>query len=88
MMTFEEFQASRVESADLGKAIDQPEYFQDKNGVDRVAVGYVYDGGCYIERLSDGRFYLIIFNEQWINADLGELEATLYEFCVDNLLFD
>jgi hypothetical protein len=39
----------------------------------------VYDGGCYIECLADGSYYLQISNSDWQAYDLERLERILYK---------
>ena len=88
--TFEQFQASRVASDNLGQASDviAPEWFLDENGNERAAAGFIYDGDCYIEQLPDGRYYLTIFNEETISETLEPLERALYEWVVSEGLFN
>jgi hypothetical protein len=84
MKTFEQFQATRTACDDLGAHPNlAPEWFLDAEGNERTAAGFVYDGDCYIERLDDGRFYLIIANMEWTDDDRAALERELYQWCVD-----
>jgi hypothetical protein len=77
-LTFEEFQASKVEVADLDKAgIDMDR--------DTPVPGFVYDGSCWIEKMDDGQFFLLIETSDWIDADLAKLERILWSshYCLD-----
>lgn len=71
--TLEAFTASRRLCMDIDKVLDI-----DMGREDRT-VGFIYDGGCYIEILDDGRFYLIIGRSEWIDRDLAKLEGILWE---------
>jgi len=76
MKTLAEFVASREECADLAERIG-PDFFDDS-----APSGFVYDGDCYIQRCDDESFYLLLHNCEYVSADLSELEAILYLWCV------
>jgi hypothetical protein len=75
-MTFEEFQATRTDCADIGAAIGADMYR------DEPVAGFLYHGGLYIEKHGSDGFYLLIEREDWISADLAELERKLFEFAL------
>jgi hypothetical protein len=75
-MNFKQFQQTRRPVADLGKEMNA-EYF-DKS----PRAGFMYDGDCYIEKEDDGTFYLILHRDEWTSANLEELEAILYAWCL------
>ncbi len=79
MMTFEQFQATRRKVADVGEA----------TGIDlgEVQSGYVYDSDLHIFDMPDGRYLLVILNDQTISDNLTELEQKLYEFGSDEEFF-
>lgn len=89
-MTFEQFQATRKETDDLANASPciAPEWFLDEAGNVRKVSGFVYDNDCYIERTIDGRFMLTIFSDSAVNSCLSVLEQKLYQWAVDEQLFD
>lgn len=68
VLSLEQFRASRVYHANLDAATDGS----------ATLPGYVYAGGCFIEKDAKG-FLLTIGNEGWIKDDLKELEKLLYE---------
>lgn len=68
VLSLEQFRASRVYHANLDAATDGS----------ATLPGYVYAGGCFIEKDAKG-FILTIGNEGWIKDDLKELEKLLYE---------
>jgi hypothetical protein len=85
-MTFEQFQASKTECADLGKRLEECRWDDEP-----IASGLVYAGDLYIERVgshwpekakAEGKWYLLICNEEWISDDLESLERRLYAFAV------
>lgn len=88
--TFEAFQASRVETDDLAHASNNiaPEWFEDEHRNVRKAAGFIYGGDCYIERRTDGRFLLVLGTDMTVDADLETLERKLYEWAVDECLFE
>lgn len=71
-MTFEEFQATRTKTADVGASI----------GADLgdVQSGYVYEGGTHIFDAAADSFLLVIGNGQRLSSDLTELERLLFDF--------
>ena len=89
-MTFEQFQATREAVSDLANASVNiaPEWFEDENGNVRTVAGFVYDGDCYIELTEDGKFGLTICNESEVSNELETLERKLYQWAVDEQLFD
>ena len=88
-MTFEQFQASGRDVADLAKAL-HPIYGADYfNG---ITPGRIYDNGLFIERRGDG-WYLDLddcgdANLYYQSANLAELEELLYNYGLDNSYFD
>lgn len=86
-MNFETFQATRQPCADLGAATSS-EYFLDADGNETTAEGFLYDGDCYIQRLDNGSYYLILHNRQWTDANLENLERQLWQWATDERLFD
>ena len=79
-MTFEEFQATRrkVDDVETATGLDL--------GGDRQP-GYVYESDLHIFDMPDGRYLLVIFNEQTVSADLEELERKLFAFASDEEMF-
>ena len=80
-MTFEQFQATRRKVDDVGTA----------TGIDLgpdIQPGFVYHSDGHIFLMPDGQYLLVIFNNQWVKADLTELERKLYEFIGDDGMFD
>ena len=82
-MTFEQFQATRQWSDDLAETTTDA-------SVEGVK-GYAYGehAEAYIEELGDdasaeakaqGRWYLHIYNQEWISDDLEGLERRLYGY--------
>jgi hypothetical protein len=81
-MTFEQFQASRTEVADLNVAVGA-EYF------DAPTPGLVYAGlGLHIEKAAASAFILTIGNCQWKTGDLEDLERKLYAFALGEGFFE
>jgi hypothetical protein len=85
MMTFEQFQASKTECPNLGERLDDARWEDEPT----PASGLVYAGDLYIERVADhwpakarteGKWYLILCNEEYISDDLENLERKLYAF--------
>jgi hypothetical protein len=80
-MTFEEFQATRTETDDLESVIDDYEGGYTNSG-------YVYLEAVYIEKLEDGRFYVLDGTMQGNAYDgLVAAERALYDFCVGEEMF-
>lgn len=73
-MSFAEFQATKADCADLGKAIGD-------ETIDGVP-GYLYADSLYIERLADGSFHLLIERDEWLSETIEELEEHLFAFGV------
>lgn len=74
MLTFKEFQKSRIRVTDP-KVLEQV--------YDRDHPMYVYEGGCHIDIINsdtEGRYELIIENTDSCSDDLYELEHHLYYF--------
>ncbi len=72
-MTFEEFQATGRDVADLGAVFT---YNAELNGLP----GRVYEAGLYIERSSNGSWHLDIERSSWDDHNLEHLEMILYEY--------
>jgi hypothetical protein len=73
-MTFEEFQATGRDVADIGAEVDAP----DLAGIP----GRVYAGDLHIEVVASG-WRAVIGNREHRSADLAEVERALYQFAVD-----
>jgi len=88
-MTFEQFQASGRDVADLGQALGSD--FGDR--FDGVTAGRIYgDGDLFIERDGDG-WYLDLDDcgdpdLYYQSADLAKLEVLLYNYGLYNSYFD
>ena len=85
-MTFEQFQATRKWSDNLGDMIEG-EYFPG----DHKNPGNVYLGSLYIDQVQDwwpnqvrdqGEWHLILNRDEYISDDLEALERKLYKFAV------
>ncbi len=70
-LSFKQFQATR-------RAMSATLEWCDANGLDFPAEVLVYDEECFIKCCSDGTYYLIIGNEDWIDSDLEKLEDILF----------
>jgi hypothetical protein len=81
-MTFKQFQATGHDVADLSQVIG--------NGQEELEgkPGRVYLDGLYIEREPDGRWYLLIENEDWLGEPLVTLEQHLFRYASDSGLVD
>jgi hypothetical protein len=87
VMTFAQFQATRVRSDDLGAALD--DVTLAKLG---PAKGFLYlskppneqgyTGGLYIEEDLPGIWRLTIGDDEELTTDLGGLERRLYQFAI------
>ena len=87
-MNLEQFRATRTECADLGAHPNfDADWFLDAEGKPAKVSGFVYADDCCIQRLDDGRFYLLIANTETVSSDLAELERTLWQWAVDEELF-
>lgn len=53
------------------------EAFEVYPGLETAAV-YLYQAGCYVERLADGRFYLLLENCEHFSDELEALADMLY----------
>lgn len=74
-LTLEQFRETREDCDDLIEFMSEPGYR-----------GYIYDGGsCYICLDEAGEPYLVIYNQQWVDKPLAELEEILYNefYCVE-----
>ena len=92
-MTLAEFRAAGTDCADLGTALDDALWSEEGY----IAVGRIYPGNLWIERMPDnwplnpdaaGKWYLLIYRDDWLSDDLSELEERLYNFGVDEGYFD
>lgn len=86
-MTFEDFQNTRRESADLGRDVSDCRWDDEVE----PGAGFVYLDVLYIERVGDhwpdaararGKFYLILERDEYISDDLEELERKLYDWAM------
>ena len=86
MMTFEQFQATREHSDDLGAVLSDARWEDEPS-----AKGNLYLGALYIEQVQDhwpeaarkaGKWHLLIGRDESIMDDLESLERKLYEFAV------
>ncbi|MCP1852824.1 MULTISPECIES: hypothetical protein [unclassified Bradyrhizobium] len=84
-MTFEQFQATRTECADIGAAISTD------MGITEPVPGFLYLGTFYIEGMTStwpdearaqGTYHLLIERDEWISDDLEALERHLFEFAL------
>jgi hypothetical protein len=91
-MTFEQFQASRRYSEDIGTAIADARLEGEP-----PAKGYLYLDVLYIEEMqphwSDaakarGKWYLLIARDEWITDDLETLERKLYDWAASEGYFE
>lgn len=76
MLTFEQFQATRRECADLGAVLADEAEFSD---------GFLYIGKLYIEKTTfpAGKYHLTVERDDFLSDDLGQLERRLYDFGCD-----
>ncbi|WP_152966553.1 hypothetical protein [Gulbenkiania mobilis] len=65
---FAAFQASKVRASG-----DNPILASNQ-----LSEGYIYDGDCVIGILADGQFHLTIGRDEYMSADLSELEKILF----------
>ena len=92
-----EFRALRRHVDDIGAHISNGAYFDEKH----KTAGYIYqiaEGDVlYIEEVSPhwsesarlkGKYYLLIHREEWFSDDLEALERRLYEYAMDEELFN
>jgi hypothetical protein len=80
-LTFEEFRALGRDVADLSEIIEGQEELEGKPG--RVYT----DHSLYVEREPDGRWFLIIENQDWIGMSLVDMERRLYQYGLDSGLW-
>ncbi len=87
-MTFQEFQATRQWSADIGAHINDSHWEDDSV----PPQGWIYLDYLYIEVVANhwpedarnqGNWYLILGREEYISNDLEMLERTLFNWAVD-----
>jgi hypothetical protein len=71
-MTFEEFQATGRDCEDLRVSLGD-EIFEEKSP------GRLYGDGLWLQKMPDGSWYTIVFNEDIIDADLATVEKFLYD---------
>jgi hypothetical protein len=80
MLTFEQFQATRIWCDDLGKTTLSDASLE---GVP----GFLYVDSLYIDAPAGGSmpdlYHLHIGCDEWTSGNLEELERTLYQFGVD-----
>jgi hypothetical protein len=87
MLTYDDFLKTKKRSENL--RVDAPAYTDGYDTTERpVLKGYVYCDAYVIEELEDGRFYLLLANQDWIEPDIAELEPRLYEFVKANTVDD
>jgi hypothetical protein len=86
-MTFEQFQATRRHTDDLGAVLSDARWEDEPS----PASGFVYLDSLYIEDVQShwpdtskarGKYHLIIGRYEWISDDLALLEHELYEFAL------
>ena len=82
-MSFEKFQSTRTDCADLGA------FLQDESLEGRP--GLIYCGALYIEKANSlwpeearerGAYDLILGRDEWISPDLETLERKLYAYAL------
>lgn len=82
-MTFEQFQATRQHSDDIGR--DLPDSYLENSQ------GYIYEGGLHIEdtakwpdaaKKNNGAYCLTIGNAQTFSDEIETLERALYDYAV------
>ena len=83
-MTFEEFQATRRHTDDIGAAVNDARWEGEP-----PAKGNLYLDALYIEEVQPhwpdeakarGKWHLLIGRDEWITDDLGALERRLFDF--------
>lgn len=86
-MTFEKFQATKKECADLAAALGSENWEDAKH----TPTGFIYLGSLYIENVlphwperarAEGRYYLILNRDEYITDDLELLERKLFDWAV------
>ena len=86
--TLAQFQATRRAVSDLASELGiDASYFEDESRTPRKAAGFVYTDDCYIDLMEDGRFHLILFRDEYVSDNLGELEDKLFQWCIDERCF-
>ncbi len=79
VMTHADFVQSKVAEHDLRKNADCGCLYEDN---DQPVAGLIYRDGFHIMVESEGVYVLTLENDQWVSADLADLESRLYEFAV------
>src|SRR5262249_4620790 len=86
-MTFEQFQATRAWSEDLGKALKDATW----DNLPEPATGYLYMDTLFIDEVrawwpedarDAGRWHLLLERSEYIDNDLEALERKLYGFAI------
>ena len=75
-MTFEQFLTTGHDTDDIGEELGD----SSLAGIP----GRIYDNAFYIQRRSDGSFYLPLEKDEFESRDLSELEARLYHYARDS----
>jgi hypothetical protein len=83
-MTLAEFRASGTDCPDLSVPIGADFYGDGPDPI--VKPGRLYDGDCYIEKEADGRWYLILYRDEYLTTELRVLELRLYAWCIGETL--
>jgi hypothetical protein len=91
-LTFEQFQAARHYSEDIGAAIADARWDGEP-----PARGYLYLGELYIEEVQPhwpdaakarGKWHLLLDRDEWITDDLETLERKLYDWAASEGYFE
>jgi hypothetical protein len=91
-MTFEEFQATRRHSDDIGAVLADARWEGEP-----PAKGNLYLGELYIEAVQPhwpdaakarGKWHLLIARDEWITDDLETLERKLYDWAASEGYFE
>lgn len=91
-MTFEQFQATRRYSENIGAAISDARWEGEP-----PAKGYLYLDVLYIEEVQPhwpdaakarGKWHLLIARDEWITDDLETLERKLYDWAASEGYFE
>lgn len=79
-MPFEEFQATkrRMTAKDYAAQYNDA-WFEDQPDMGTLLV---YGDGFWIEEHLDGRYHLLIGNQEWIRSELESLERELYDYAL------
>jgi hypothetical protein len=70
-LNLDQFKATKKEVADLAAV-------GIETGMDDPQPGFLYDDYCYINKLPEGGFHLVIETSEWLDDDLGKLERILW----------